>query len=393
MREKRLRNQNGNGNRNRFRGNRNNRFNRGNNENNNNNNQNNHNHNNNERDNAMAAVTSINEDMILMANEENKKFRETTWIADTGSSSHMTNSLKGMFELRDFSSRISVGDGKAIEATKIGKWKGVFIDPNGKKKKVILEGVQYVPELMVNLFSLTRVMKNGFDVAGRNNILSIRKGSWEMAFDQKIQSPNGFICGIDLYPIEEEHLINANTPSPIKLTYEKAHAMLGHPGAKLLEGTINDLKLSVLEKVDQECKDCLMAKARRVVLPKEAKNKSTIPGERLCIDISSVKKENKKKVGKFWLLVVDEATGMKWSFFIKQKSDQVEILQAFILELKAKHNRTVKFIRCDNAGENYSLQRELEKKGLGITFEFTARNTPQQNGKVERELLQRSMVV
>jgi len=367
MREKR--NKNGNRN-NRYRGHRNNRNHQG----------NNNNEANNERENAMAAVTTLNEDMILMAKEDEKGFKNTTWIADTGSSSHMTHSLKGMYDLRDYSSKISVGNGKAIEATKIGNWKGVFIDANGKKKKIVLEGVQYVPELMVNLFSLTKVMKNGFEVNGKNNYLSIRKGNWEMTFNNKIQSPNGFICGIELYPLNE-----AEAKSNEEIwSYEKAHERLGHPGAKFLEGTIDHLKIPIKDKAAQECKECLLAKARRVNLPKEALNKSERPGERLCIDISSVKGKNSKPIGKFWLLVVDEATSMKWSFFLKQKSDQVEVLRTFILDLKTKHKRIVKHIRCDNAGENYSLQKELDAKGFGIKFEFTARKTPQQNGKVER---------
>jgi transposase InsO family protein len=53
--------------------------------------------------------------------------------------------------------------------------------------------------------------------------------------------------------------------------------------------------------------------------------------------------------------------------------------------LKAKHGRTVKFIRCDNAGENKALEKACLKEGLGIQFEYTAPGTPQQNGKVERK--------
>ena len=43
-----------------------------------------------------------------------------------------------------------------------------------------------------------------------------------------------------------------------------------------------------------------------------------------------------------------------------------------------------KIIRCDNAGENYVLERESDKNELGIIFEYTAPGTPQQNGVVER---------
>ena len=68
---------------------------------------------------------------------------------------------------------------------------------------------------------------------------------------------------------------------------------------------------------------------------------------------------------------------MKWSYFLKHKDDQVEALINFIKALRAKKPNMVRFICCDNAGENKSLEKACLKEGLGITFEYTARDTPQ----------------
>ena len=87
---------------------------------------------------------------------------------------------------------------------------------------------------------------------------------------------------------------------------------------------------------------------------------------------------------KYWVLIVDEATRYKKSFFIKKKSDQNGPIIDWIKDLKAKHNIVVKTIRCDNSGENSVLKKLCESEGLGIEFEFTAPGTPQQNGVVER---------
>ena len=102
-------------------------------------------------------------------------------------------------------------------------------------------------------------------------------------------------------------------------------------------------------------------------------------GERIMIDTSSVRINKKSGIKKYWLLIVDEATGMKWSHFINHKDDQIPLLINFL-----KKYPQVKNIRCDNAGENYSLRKEVDKNGFNVNFEFTARKTPQQNGKVER---------
>ncbi len=47
--------------------------------------------------------------------------------------------------------------------------------------------------------------------------------------------------------------------------------------------------------------------------------------------------------------------------------------------------KIVKYIRCDNAGENVALEMACKQEGLGIKFEYTAPGTPQQNGRVERK--------
>ena len=57
----------------------------------------------------------------------------------------------------------------------------------------------------------------------------------------------------------------------------------------------------------------------------------------------------------------------------------------FIRNLKATFGISVKIIRCDNAGENQSFEVTSKQEGLGLIFEYTAPNTPQQNGRVERK--------
>jgi len=87
---------------------------------------------------------------------------------------------------------------------------------------------------------------------------------------------------------------------------------------------------------------------------------------------------------KYWCLTVDKATHMKFSMFLKQKSEMKEKLVPFLKELQHTYGVKVEHTRCDNAGENRALQDECIGKDLGIIFEYTALGTPQQNGVVER---------
>jgi transposase InsO family protein len=215
-----------------------------------------------------------------------------------------------------------------------------------------------------------------------NQQLSLRKADDEMIFDKKIHSSNGHIFGIDIVS-QNEHAMVVDDRK--KMTIKQAHSVLGHVNrhqtietAKKNGWIIRDLAETF------SCEGCQIAKAKRLIINKESRHKSTITGERLMIDISYAQQPNGSKTGKYWLLVVDEATSMKWSFFLTNKNVQAEILLDFIKDIQAKHKKNVKYIRCDNAGENSSLETLLHKEGLGIAFEYSARSTPQQNGKVER---------
>ena len=50
---------------------------------------------------------------------------------------------------------------------------------------------------------------------------------------------------------------------------------------------------------------------------------------------------------------------------------------AFIKQLRESKNYITKFIQCDNVGENKSFEKEAMKANLGLTFKYTARETPQ----------------
>ncbi len=125
-------------------------------------------------------MTSVDMEMILIANNELKVFKENIWVADSGATTHVTNSLEGMFNMKDVNGTISVGDGRKMTTAKIGKWRGKAIDSEGKETNKVLTNVSNVPELMVNLFSVTAVMEKGVTVIGRKNGIHLKKGNWSM---------------------------------------------------------------------------------------------------------------------------------------------------------------------------------------------------------------------
>jgi len=60
---------------------------------------------------------------------------------------------------------------------------------------------------------------------------------------------------------------------------------------------------------------------------------------------------------KFWLLITDDATPKKWSFFLRSKDEQYRVIVNFVRQLRYNNVNVNEFnflkkIRMDNAGEN-----------------------------------------
>jgi hypothetical protein len=168
-----------------------------------------------------------------------------------------------------------------------------------------------------------------------------------------------------------------------KIKMQDLHKLLTHVGEDCAQQTAKCSGWEVVGKFDP-CTFCTTAKACQNNLIRHVNNPSTVPGERLFIDISSVKGMSYSN-SKYWLLILDNCLDVIWSKFLTAKSHTSKMMVPFSKDLKAKFKTTVKFIRCDNAGENKALEKACLTVGLGIHFEYTAPGTPQQNGCVKRE--------
>ena len=140
-----------------------------------------------------------------------------------------------------------------------------------------------------------------------------------------------------------------------KQSIEYFHKVTGHAGHHLMDATAKYYKVNLTGKVNN-CLSCSLEKIRQKNIPKKNEDKSSNPGERMYLDISSMRKPI---MGgrQHWVMLVDEATKYKKSFFLKKKNEQVEPIIVWIKALIARHEIQVKIVRCDNAGENKVLEK------------------------------------
>jgi hypothetical protein len=142
-------------------------------------------------------------DVVLMTLADSA-FSAHTWIGDSGASGHYCNSLEGMFDIASIDEDIKVGNGKSMKATKVGKLRCKVKQEDGHSFEVTLTDVKFVPELWINLFSIGKVLSNGFQIGNDGIKIHVSKGNFCLCFDKVMKTKSGYVLGVDMIPLASE---------------------------------------------------------------------------------------------------------------------------------------------------------------------------------------------
>ena len=250
----------------------------------------------------------------------------------------MTNRKLGVYDLVPINGSVVIGNGKSISCTHKGNMDVICKHKDGSLARETWE-VKIVPELNHDLFSFTKVMKDGWQMNGRWKegglmIKLFKTGRASMKFDRMIPSGASWLMGIKEHRVYDE--AHAAMEAGKSITATKLHLMTGHTGEHLVKPTANYMKLKLIGKLPP-CEACAKAKIRqRNVQKKKIKKMPTKPGYRVFIDISSFKQVSRGG-NKHWLIMVDEFSDYTHSFFLKKKSDQIRIFPMWIKGIAKKH--------------------------------------------------------
>ena len=311
-------------------------------------------------------------------------FTNMTMYGDSCASCHLDNNDAGMTDVEDIYERIG-GIGGSILATKKGRKSYKFVQVDGSSVVREFYPVKYGKDA-TKLLSINRELSGGAVLKSdaRNSLVLTYPNGDVIVCDRRMKTKDGWVPGVEVEDVIDDVLLLAKEQKPKNVNINDYHEQLGHPNMVITKTTAVARNINLTGTV-QPCGDCMIGKARQKNVPKATVPRSTVPGERLFIDISSPRV---KSYGgsRHWLLVLDDATDLPFGFFLSHKDLLKTQLIPFIKNLKAQYNITVKIIRCDNAGENVAFEKAAKDEGLGLKFEYTAVNTPQQNGRVERKL-------
>jgi hypothetical protein len=315
------------------------------------------------------------------------------WIGDTGASTHSTSHKKGMVNLRraDSTDNIQVGNSEVNRAEYIGDVPGTLYDQYGEAQSTaMLKNVTYSKDNAFNLVSIPQLLMKGWKLQGETDSISVTSPAGQsITFDIVIPTKKGRVYAVCFKRQNEIAAIHADGKEekiPPTLSVNQAHAKFGHCSEALARSTAQQLHIKLLRGSFRPCTACGMGKAKQKNVPKSVESEQPSIGERMHGDICTIKKkeDNKKYVRPNWFMLIDAATGMKFSSFWTTKSEFIEptceLMHGWI-------NRGIglKKIRCDNAKENKAWEARCKSADwkLPVQFEYTAARTPQQNSKVE----------
>jgi hypothetical protein len=208
--------------------------------------------------------------------------------------------------------------------------------------------------------------KKGFKVSNEEVVVSLKFKNVKLTFGRVINATDGFVTGVSMKPMMSNNINGfSNTSISNERIYDinHLHKLFGHCGQEMINKTVKMYRLKSSGSFNQ-CEQCAIAKKRQKKVNKQSLGWNNLPSERLYINISSIK-ERSFGGAKFWALIVHDYSDYCWSFVMKHKSDLKTMIKTLLTDFKIA-KQIVKFIRCDDAGENITMNNDPEIKSFGI---------------------------
>lgn len=295
------------------------------------------------------------------------------WIIDSGATSHMTHMKHLLHNYCEFGTpkEIMVGDGEHIQACGRG-W--IFL--YGKKGAKVLKDVLYVPQMPVNLFSVSAAMKENYTIKfAHKKVIVEHDGENIPAYY------DGCLYTIDIKALNH---VDATRKAMTAYTLESWHKRLGHCGIETIKRMKKEKMVEGLDigTPPDQCEDCVLGKSCRK--PHRARTNIMASKDMAVLHFDTVDATVESLGGKrYFILGTEEFSGYKLIDFVAKKSEIADCMKQMINSVILNSRRPVGCIYSDNGTElvNSNLSEWLGERG--IIHELSSAYNPEQNGRAE----------
>src|SRR3954467_11165946 len=305
----------------------------------------------------------------------------TSWIFDTGSISHISNSSQGLRNRRCLMKdevTMRVGNGCRIEVVAVGM-KHLSL-PSGLV--LIFNKFYYVPALSVNIVSGSCLKRDHYSFKSDTIGCSIYKD--EVFYVHAPEQRGLFVLDLD----GDVCHINNIEAKILKCSGEEHmtmwHCRLGHIGIKRMERLHKD---GLLESLDfgslDTCEPCLMGKITRTPFNGIMECADDLLGI-IHKDVCEPMNVPTRNGLRYFVTFTDDLSRYGYIYLMKHKSESFEKFKEFQNEVENQLGRKIKHLRSDRGGEYLSHEFGNHLKSCGIVPQLTPAGTPQRNGVAER---------
>ncbi|KAL8092978.1 hypothetical protein AgCh_035017 [Apium graveolens] len=166
------------------------------------------------------------------------------------------------------------------------------------------------------------------------------------------------------------------------------HRRLGHVHMDLLRKISSHDLVRGLPKLKykktEPCSACQLGKQVKTSFTAKNKVSTSVPLQLLHLDLFGPERYVSLRGKNYAFVIVDDYSRFTWVLFLRTKDEAFVEFKDLITNLETKYSFKLKTIRSDHGGE-FEKDFITFCKSRGITHEFSALRTPQQNGVVERK--------
>ena len=304
---------------------------------------------------------------------KNRKVTSNEWYIDSGASQHMTPNRNLIHETKKTPIKEIVAANNAkMMTSETGK---VILRVN--KNDIEVNDVLHVPDLLANLLSISKIVKNG------NTVIFDKKGGSILNANNKCIAQLNEIDGV--YKLHSE-----TTKSLLSLESTSAmtwHRRLGHINhqdlRKMRDGIVNGVKFPDAVETVQNCEICSQGKQTKMPFKKSGTRSKEILGL-IHSDLCGPMENASIGGARYFLTFIDDFSRKYFVYFLKQKSEVLEKFKDFKRLVENQTGKKIKVVRTDNGTEYCGNDFQSFCRLYGIKHQTSNTYTPQQNGVAER---------
>ena len=262
----------------------------------------------------MKAMTIPN--TVSMLNDPN------IFIGDSGASTHSTQHGQGLVHIHKGKDNdlVMIGSGNLMKASVVGNLPGTICNKYGEAiRRGIMQHATHCPSIQCNIFSLTELLLEGWELGGDKESIWLKKGKSKIEFDIKLITQKGIIFCIYF---KRTLSVTGISATIARINNGKAHDILGHCNRRVTIETTEALNWVITGVESNPCMHCTAVKIKKKTLDRTGNPNTRESNGRIGIDINIIKPSRKPEITVSmlnWLRVIDERSGVNLSFFHKNK--------------------------------------------------------------------------